>query len=75
VTRAVASAPSSWFTDPQFLARERAAVFAPHWHYVGSAADVAEPGSFMAAIGHETCEFLYGFNTGELADLTYVWEE
>jgi len=49
VTRAVASAPSSWFTDPQFLARERAAVFAPHWHYVGSAEDVAEPGSFMAA--------------------------
>lgn len=26
-------------------------------------------------IGEETCEFLYGFNTGELADLTYVWEE
>jgi choline monooxygenase len=48
VTRAVPSAPSIWFTDPQFLARERAAVFAPHWHYVGSAADVAEPGSFMA---------------------------
>ena len=26
-------------------------------------------------IGDETCEFLYGFNTGELHDLTYVWEE
>ena len=26
-------------------------------------------------ISDETCEFLYGFNTGELADLTYVWEE
>lgn len=25
--------------------------------------------------GAETCEFLYGFNTGELADLTYVWYE
>lgn len=25
--------------------------------------------------GTETCEFLYGFNTGELADLTYVWLE
>ena len=49
MTRAVASAPSAWFTDPEFLARERAAVFAPHWHYVGSAEDVAEPGSFMAA--------------------------
>jgi len=49
VTRAVASAPSAWFTDPEFLARERVAVFAPHWHYIGSAEDVAEPGSFMAA--------------------------
>ncbi len=25
--------------------------------------------------GRETCEFLYGFNTGELVDLTYVWYE
>ena len=26
-------------------------------------------------IAGERCEFLYGFNTGELTDLTYVWEE
>lgn len=26
-------------------------------------------------IGGDTCEFLYGFNTGELADLTYIWHE
>lgn len=45
--RTVASIPSEWFTDPAILRRERAAVFAPHWHYVGSAAEVAEPGSFM----------------------------
>ena len=47
--RPVPSAPARWYTDPEFLARERAAVFAPHWHYVGSAEAVAEPGSFMAA--------------------------
>lgn len=49
MTRTVASIPSSWFTDPEVLARERTTVFAPHWHYIGSAQDVAEPGSFMAA--------------------------
>ncbi len=26
-------------------------------------------------ISDETCEFLYGFDTGELNDLTYVWHE
>ncbi len=25
--------------------------------------------------GTETCEFLWGFNCGELKDLTYVWHE
>ena len=47
--RAVDSIPSTWFTDPDVLVRERSAVFAPYWHYIGSAQDVAEPGSFMAA--------------------------
>lgn len=48
MTRTVVAMPSVWCTDPDVLARERAAVFAPHWHYVGSADAVAEPGSFMA---------------------------
>ena len=26
-------------------------------------------------VGTETCEFLYGFDCGELNDLTYVWHE
>ncbi len=26
-------------------------------------------------VGEEICEFLYGFNCGELTDLTYVWHE
>lgn len=25
--------------------------------------------------GTETCEFLWGFNCGELTDLEYVWHE
>jgi choline monooxygenase len=49
LSRVVPSLPSDWFTDPTLLARERVSVFAPHWHYVGSAADVAEPGTYMAA--------------------------
>ena len=49
MTRTVVAMPSSWCTDPDVLVRERAAVFAPHWHYVGSAVPVAEPGTFMAA--------------------------
>ncbi len=48
MSRAVPSVPARWFTDPEILVRERAAVFAPHWHYVGSAEAVAEPGSFLA---------------------------
>jgi len=49
LTRVVASVPSDWYTDPAVLAHERSRVFAPHWHYVGSATDVAEPGTYMAA--------------------------
>jgi carnitine monooxygenase subunit len=49
MTRVVRSVPSTWYTDPGVLARERERVFAPHWHYVGSAADVADPGTFAAA--------------------------
>lgn len=47
--RVVPSIPAEWYTDPALLARERTRVFAPHWHYVGSVAAVAEPGSYMAA--------------------------
>ncbi len=47
--RVVSSIPSEWYTDPALLVRERTRVFAPHWHYIGSAADVADPGTFMTA--------------------------
>jgi len=42
------SIPTDWYLDPAVLRAERAHVFAPHWHYVGSAAAVAEPGSYLA---------------------------
>jgi mannose-6-phosphate isomerase-like protein (cupin superfamily) len=52
---------------------------------VGDDEQLCEPGTgvFIPAgaphrvhnCGDETCEFLYGFDTGELADLTYVWLE
>jgi len=46
---AIETLPGAWYTDPAVLERERAAVLRAGWQYVGSAADVAEPGSFMAA--------------------------
>ena len=49
MTSVVPSLASEWFTDPSLLARERVRVFAPHWHYVGAAAAVADPGTYMAA--------------------------
>jgi choline monooxygenase len=49
MAKVVSSIPSDWYTDPAILTRERSLVFAPHWHYVGSAADVADPGTYMAA--------------------------
>ena len=40
--------PYSWYTDDQILQRERALIFARSWQYAGRAAQVAEPGSFLA---------------------------
>ncbi len=45
----VEAIPSSWYTDSDILRAEQARVFAPNWHYIGSAEAVAEPGSFLAA--------------------------
>jgi choline monooxygenase len=47
--RVVEAIPSSWYTDAEILRAEQARVFAPHWHYIGSAGAVAENGSFLAA--------------------------
>ncbi len=41
--------PDRWYLDPQFLERERDAVFARTWQPVGHAKAVAEPGSYLAA--------------------------
>jgi choline monooxygenase len=41
--------PYRWYTDPEILLREQERVFARAWQYAGPAADVAEPGSYLAA--------------------------
>ncbi len=40
--------PWSWYTDADVLRLERQLVFRRAWHYVGRAAEVAVPGSFLA---------------------------
>ena len=41
--------PYAWYADPDVLRRERARIFARSWQYAGRAAQVAAPGSFLAA--------------------------
>ena len=40
--------PFRWYTDDDVLRRERSLIFARSWQYGGRAAQVAEPGSFLA---------------------------
>jgi len=40
--------PARWYTDPAFLQAERDRVFGATWQPVGRAADVSQPGSFVA---------------------------
>ncbi|MFL5929242.1 MAG: aromatic ring-hydroxylating oxygenase subunit alpha [Gaiellaceae bacterium] len=40
--------PFRWYTDEEVLRRERTLIFARSWQYAGRAAQVAEPGSFLA---------------------------
>ena len=40
--------PSSWYTDPAYLQRERERVFWHTWQPVGHARDVAKPGQYFA---------------------------
>ena len=46
---AIPTIPISWYVDREVLTRENALVLAPGWSYVGDAADVSEPGTFMTA--------------------------
>jgi phenylpropionate dioxygenase-like ring-hydroxylating dioxygenase large terminal subunit len=41
--------PFRWYSDEEVLRRERSRIFTRAWQYGGRAADVAEPGSFLAA--------------------------
>lgn len=38
-----------FYADPALFERERAAIFHRHWHLLGPAAQVAEPGQYVAA--------------------------
>jgi phenylpropionate dioxygenase-like ring-hydroxylating dioxygenase large terminal subunit len=40
--------PFSWYSDAEVLRRERSLIFARSWQYAGRAAQVAQPGSFVA---------------------------
>ena len=46
---AIPTIPISWYVDREVLTRENALVLAPGWSYVGDAAGVSEPGTFMTA--------------------------
>jgi phenylpropionate dioxygenase-like ring-hydroxylating dioxygenase large terminal subunit len=39
--------PFAWYVDPDVLARERAALFAPAWQYAGHMGDLPSPGSYF----------------------------
>ncbi|MFN7938275.1 MAG: SRPBCC family protein [Bryobacteraceae bacterium] len=41
--------PAAWYTDPRMLELEKRRVFARSWQVVGHAAQVSEPGSYLAA--------------------------
>src|SRR5437773_1668529 len=40
--------PFAWYSDEEMLRRERSLIFARSWQYAGRAAQVAEPGSYLA---------------------------
>src|SRR5438067_11696625 len=40
--------PFSWYSDEALLQRERRRIFARSWQYGGRAAQVAQPGSYLA---------------------------
>jgi len=40
--------PARWYTDPEMLAMERSRVFGRTWQVMGAAAQVAQPGSYLA---------------------------
>ena len=46
-TRGVFRVARRAFTDPDILARERAAIFDHSWLYVGHESEIAKPGDFL----------------------------
>lgn len=64
--------PSNWYTDAQFLAREKEKIFWRGWQPVGHAADVTAPGSYLAVeVLGEPCAIVRG-NDGVLRAFSNV---
>jgi choline monooxygenase len=64
--------PSSWYTDAQFLAKEKESIFWRTWQPIGHAAAVASPGSYLATeIAGEPCAIVRG-NDGVLRAFSNV---
>src|SRR4051794_12268878 len=38
----------SYYVDPEIYERERQAIFRTHWHMLGPASEIAEPGQYVA---------------------------
>ena len=58
--------PWSWYADPEILRREGARIFARSWQYVGHAGEVAEEGSFFAAVAGQIPVVVTRARDGEL---------
>ena len=65
-TTAVQSLPWSWYTDPAVLRLEQERIFRRLWQYVGHAAQVPEPGSYMARHAGEIPVLVVRGHDGEL---------
>jgi carnitine monooxygenase subunit len=63
---AVQSLPWSWYSDPAVLRLEQERIFRRLWQYVGHAAQVPEPGSFMARHAGEIPVLVVRDRKGEL---------
>jgi choline monooxygenase len=56
-----ATPPSYWYTDPEFLQREKRQIFSRSWQLVGREDQVGEPGSyFVASVADEQVVIVRG---------------
>jgi carnitine monooxygenase subunit len=60
------SLPWRWYTDPEVLRRESERIFARAWQYVGHKGQVAEEGSYFAAVAGQIPVVVTRARDGEL---------